>query len=227
MLEMQLLVGLEVKASTLRVVRCRSSSSPVMTCGVVSCRVMFCRVLLSCRDVPGHVSGNDVSCRCRVVSYHCMSCLTCHCHAMPCHAVPCRAVPCGAVPCHAMPCHAMPDIPSYASDQLPIANSTMRSDTLQGEPLSLAAMPASPGGPERLASSLEPPQGDSCPVHHVSQRSSSSSQPKVTDRVDPALGDLQHLCATRSAKLDQDGLIHVESDESEPEKDWSLSTCDL
>ena len=43
-----------------------------------------------------------------------------------------------------------------------------------------------------------------------------------------AQGDPQHACATRSDKLDQDGLIHVESDESEPEEDSSsdASTCD-
>ena len=83
-------------------------------------------------------------------------------------------------------------------------------------------MPVSPKRPKRLVGSPCTPdsaQGDLPPIHHVSQGSGSSSHSEVTGRVDPGQGDPQHLRATRSAKLDQDGLIHVESDESEPEED--------
>ena len=110
---------------------------------------------------------------------------------------------------------------SYASGHVPIEESAMMSDAPSGEGLTQAAEHATPVRPERPASSPgapDPAQGDSPPAHHVSQGSDLHGQPEVTDCVDPAQGD---VCATRSAKLDQDGLIHVQSDESEPEEDSS------
>ena len=107
---------------------------------------------------------------------------------------------------------------SYASGQTPIAKSTIRSDTpTANESRLLRVLCALIARPAPLVPLI---------LHKVTHLlptmcSDLHGKSEVTDRVDPAQGDPQHVCATRSAKLDQDGLIHVESDESESDEDSS------
>ena len=109
---------------------------------------------------------------------------------------------------------------SHASGQATPAEPAVTADTPRGTEPNPATECASPVRSDRPVSSPgtpDPAQGDSQYAHLVFQGSESHGKSEVPDLRDSAQGDPQHASSTMSDKIDQDGSIHVQSDESEPD----------
>ena len=129
-------------------------------------------------------------------------------------------VPRAAAPC---PEAALPG-GSYVSGQgLPAEAATSsaaaRDNVLQRSPE--RACPEHTDHPVSPAGTPDPAQQDDIYAHHVAGGGDSQARAEGLDWRDPAQADSRQTPASGLGKLDQDGLIHVESDDSEPDDSFS------